>query len=79
VEARGIEPLSEGAPIGTSPGAVPVLNFTALDSQEQDSRLASFMDTILSQSFDRTVPRQIDAQHSGGGRPEVDGYLKLGS
>lgn len=72
VEARGVEPLSENPTTRASPSAVGVLTFPLPGSRQQDTGFSSFINSGLSQSFDRFVPRLNGAGYLCRGRLRAD-------
>lgn len=75
MEVGGIEPPSENPSARTSPITVDLLGFPPPNADQQALGFSSFIGLFLAQSFDRKVPRIVDAMISSSGWLEDDGRL----
>ncbi len=78
MEVRRIELLSENPSTKISPITVVSLKFSASAAKRHAEEADSFINLFLSQSFDKKVPRKVDAGSFGSGLPKADDSLKLG-
>ena len=78
VDLAGIEPASESLSLEASPITVILLTFPYTTAGWQADVLSSFMNLLLSQSFESKGPCKVDAGFPGSRWPGAD-KLQLGS